>query len=69
MADPAKVVVVLMAIDGGRWWPPTSATGPGSLGSLMGNAIFLRNQKGDANNVDVYDVWMQETTQRIITFY
>ena len=33
----------MMAIDDGRQ-PPRSVTGP---------AIFLRNQKGDANNVDV----------------
>ena len=42
-----------MAIDGGRWWPPRSVTGPASLKFVLGNAIFLRNQKGDANNVDV----------------
>ena len=42
-----------MAIDGGRWWPPRSVTGPATLKFVMGNAIFLRNQKGDANKVDV----------------
>ena len=32
MADLAiQVVVVLMAIDGGRWLSPRSVTGPGSL--------------------------------------
>ena len=28
---PSKVVVVLMAIDGGHWLPPRSVTGLGSL--------------------------------------
>ena len=27
----SKVVVVLMAIDGSRWLPPRSVTGPGSF--------------------------------------
>ena len=49
MADPpnpkeSKVVVVLTAIDSGRWLPPHSVPGSGSL-FVMGNAIFLRNQK------------------------
>ena len=40
----SKVVVVLTAIDSGRWLPPHSVPGSGSL-FVMGNAIFLRNQK------------------------
>ena len=57
MADPAnpkksKVVVVLTAIDSSRWFPPHSVPGSGSL-FVMGNAIFLRNQKSDGNDVDV----------------
>ena len=32
----SKVVVVRMAIDGGRWLPPRSVTGPGSLSTCNG---------------------------------
>ena len=41
----SKVVVVLMAIDGGRWLPPQSVTGPGSLLICNGKCYIPQKPK------------------------
>ena len=76
MADPAiqrnpkesKVVVIWMAIDGGRWLPPHSVTRPGSLLMCNGNALFFRDQKRGANNVDVLHALTEMTMTRSKTW-
>ena len=54
------------------WWPLMASAGSLLVLSqvqavfkfLMGNATFLRNQKGDASNLDVLHTWSEMTMAR-----
>ena len=54
-----------MAIGGGRWLPPHSVSDPGSLLFVMGNATFLRNQKGDASMLTSSTLWYGGTIENL----